>query len=285
MSEVTPFTLSFLKLHPQNAASVLEHLPVEDTVAFLEEIPLDLAAKTLELIAPQYAAQCFLIISNETCSRLMQEMKATSGLSLLRFLPASATQTILKNLLPEKKILLKKRLAYPQDLVGAWMDSDTPAVSETTLVGEIRKTLRLSKKAIDFAPCVVNPDGTVIGLLSLARLITAKESIPVSSILERDFKAISDRSTLQSVSSLPYWNNYEALPIVDKSNKFIGMLTLKSLNKALTVVKGGLASDQVESVLMDGVNAYVSTLSWLVKSAVASPIDSSLVAREEDYDR
>lgn len=285
MSEITPFTLSFLKLHPQNAASVLEHLPVEDTVAFLEEIPLDLAAKTLEVLAPQYAAQCFLIISNETCSRLMQEMKATSGISLLRFLPTSATQTILKNLLPEKKVLLKKRLAYPQDLVGAWMDSDTPAVSETTLVGEIRKTLRLSKKAIEYAPCVVNPDGTVIGLLSLARLITAKESIPVASILERDFKTISDRSTLQSVSSLPYWNNYEALPIVDKSNKFIGMLTLKGLNKALSVVKGGLASDQVDSVLMNGVDAYVSTLSWLVKSAIASPIDSSLVTREDDYDR
>ena len=280
-----PFTLSFLKLHPQNAASVLEHLPVEDTVAFLEEIPLDLAAKTLELLAPQYAAQCFLVISNETCSRLMQEMKATSGISLLRFLPTSATQTILKNLLPEKKVLLKKRLAYPRDLVGSWMDSDTPAVAETTLVGEIRKTLRLSKKAIEYAPCVVNPDGTVIGLLSLARLITAKESIPVASILERDFKAISDRSTLQSVSSLPYWNNYEALPVVDRKNRFIGMLTLKSLNKALAIIKGSLASDQMDSVLMNGVDAYVSTLSWLVKSAVALPIDSSLVTREEGYDR
>lgn len=83
MSEVTPFTLSFLKLHPQKAASVLERLPVEDTVAFLEEISLDLAAKTLEVLAPQYAAQCFLIIPNETCSELMQEMKATSGISLL----------------------------------------------------------------------------------------------------------------------------------------------------------------------------------------------------------
>jgi magnesium transporter len=285
MSEVTPFTLSFLKLHPQNAASVLEHLPVEDTVAFLEEIPLDLAAKTLEVLAPQYAAQCFLIIPNETCSRLMQEMKATSGISLLRFLPDSATQIILKNLLPEKKVLLNKRLVYPQNLVGAWIDSDIPAVSEATWVGEIRKTLRLSKKAIEYAPCVVNPDGTVIGLLSLARLITAKESIHVANILERDFKAISDRATLQSISSLPHWNNYEALPVIDRNSKFIGMLTLKILNKALAVVRGSLASEQADSVLMDGVNAYVSTLSWLVKSVAASPIDSSAEKREGGYDR
>ncbi len=285
MSETTPFTLSYLKLHPQSAANVLERLPVEDTVAFLEEIPLNLAAKILESLAPQYAAQCFLVCTNETCSRLMQEMKATSGISLLRFLPDSATNAILTNLLPDKKVLLKKRLTYPEDLVGAWMDSDTPAVSEATLVGEIRKSFRLSKKEIQYAPCVVNSDGTVLGLLSLAKLITAKESIPVTKILERDFKVISDRVTLQSIFSLPHWSYFEALPVVNSKNKFVGMLTLKSLNKALALVKGDRSSEQMDSVLMDGVNAYVSTLSWLVQSVAASPDASSKNLREASHDR
>lgn len=285
MSEVTPFTLSFLKLHTQNAANVLGRLPVEDTVAFLEEIPIDLAAKTLEVMVPQYVAQCFLILPNETCSRLMQGMKATSGISLLRFLPESTTKTILKNLLPDKKVLLNRRLAYPQDLVGAWMDSDTPAVSETTLVGDIRKSFRLSKKAVEYAPCVVRSDGTVVGLLSLARLITAKESIPVAKILERDFKAISERVTIQSVSSLPHWNSFEALPIVNKNNKFVGMLTLKSLNKALVMVNGNQDSEKMDSVLMDGISAYISTLSWLVQSVAVPSVDSSKDLREVNYDR
>ncbi len=179
MSEVLPFTLSFLKLHPQNAANVIERLPIEDTVAFLQEIPLSQAAKVLEVLAPQYAAQCFLIFSPEKCSELMQTMKVASGISLLRFMPSPATQTILKYLLPDQKALLRKRLAYPQDLVGAWMDSEVPAVSEYTLVGEIRKSLRMSKKAVDYAPAVVNPDGTVIGLLSLARLIISRAPLKI----------------------------------------------------------------------------------------------------------
>ncbi|MBC8283746.1 MAG: magnesium transporter [Nitrospinae bacterium] len=285
MNEVTPFTLSYLKLHPQSAANVLERLPVEDTVAFLEEIPLDLASRTLEFLAPQYAAQCFLVLPNETCSRLMQEMKATSGISLLRFLPDAATNAILKNLLPDKKVLLNRRLAYSQELVGAWMKSDIPAVSETACVRDIRKSLRLSKKSIEYAPCVINSDGTVLGLLSLARILTAKESIPVSKILEKDFKPISDRVTLQSVSSLPHWNNFEVLPIVNRKNQYIGMLTLKSLNKALAIVKGDRSSEHMDSVLMDGVNAYISTLSWLVQSVAASPETSSNELREDSYDR
>ena len=51
------------------------------------------------------------------------------------------------------------------------------------------------------------------------------------------------------------------------------MLTLKILNKAMAIVKGNPNSDQVDSVLMDGVSAYVSTLAWLVQSAVGSPIN------------
>jgi len=285
MSEVTPFTLSFLKLHPQNAANVLERLPAVDTIEFLQKLPVELAARTLEVLAPQYAAQCFLVIPPEKCSELMQKMKPTTGISLLRFMPHSATQTVLKHLLPDKVALIKKQLAYPQDLVGAWMDSDTPAVSETTLTGEIRKSLRLSKTAIEYAPCVVSPDGTVTGLLSLARLITAKDSIPVSKVMDRDFKKISDRATVRSISSLPHWDYFEALPVVDRRNKFIGMLPLKSLKKALAVTKGDFASDQIDSALMDGVNAYTSTLAWLVQSMTGASADSFPDSKESQNDR
>ncbi len=274
MSEITPFTLSFLKLHRQNAASVLERLPVEDTVAFLQEVPIDLAAKTLEVMAPQYVAQCFLIMPSETCSKLMQEMKATTGISLFRFMPSSAKQTILHQLLPDKKALVKRRLSYTQELVGAWMNSDNPPVSPTTLVGEVRKYLRLAKTEVAYAPCVVGKDGKVIGVLSLARLIVAKDSSAVSKIMESDFKVISDRATVKSISSLPHWERFDSLPIANRAGKFIGVLTLKDLNKALSVVKGGVSTEQMDSVLMDGVNAYVSTLSWLIQSVATPSADS-----------
>ncbi len=103
-------------------------------------------------------------------------------------------------------------------------------------------------------------------------------------ILERDFKVISDRVTLQSIFSLPHWNNFEALPVVNRKNKFVGMLTLKSLNKALALVKGDRSSEQMDSVLMNGVNAYVSTLSWLVQAVAASDA-SSKDLREANHDR
>ncbi len=285
MNEVIAFTANFLKLHPRNAANALESLPVEDTVELLKELPPDLAAKTLEVLAPQYAAQCFLKFPPEKCTEFLHSMKAYKGISLFRFIPNSMSKLILKELVPAKKALIKKKLSYPQNLVGAWMDSEIPAVTETTLVEQIRKTFRLAQKEIDYAPCVVDSHGTVIGTLHITKLIATKDSSPVSKIMERDFITLSDRATIRSVAPSPYWDRFEALPVVDGKSRFVGMLTLNNLNRAMAVSGDKTDSEQIDSVFMDGINAYISALKWLVGSATGASPDDSTTSKESRHDR
>ncbi len=285
MNEVTAFTINFLKLHPRNSANALESLPVEDTVELLKELPTDLAAQTLEILAPQYAAQCFLRFPPEKGTEFLNSMKAYKGISLFRFIPNSMSKVILKELVPEKKALIKKKLSYPSHLVGSWMDSEIPAVTETTLVEQIRKTFRLAKKEIDYAPCVVDSHGLVIGTLHIAKLITTKDSTPVSRIMERDFITLSDRATIQSVAPSPYWDRFEALPVVDGKSKFVGMLTLNNLNRAMAISGEKTDSEQMDSVFMDGIKAYISALKWLVGSVTGASPDSSTTHKESKYDR
>lgn len=285
MSEVHPFTLSFLKLHPEDAARALQSLPEKEVVEFLQTIPVDLAAKTLELVVPHFAAQCLLLMPPEDASRLMQQMKITQGISFLRFMPKKVTKKILKQMLPEKKVQIRKRLSYPKELVGAWMDFENPAITENMLVGEFKKSLRKSKKEIDYPPCVVRQSGVVAGVLNLTRLITARDSSPVSNIMERGLYEISDRSTVQSVARLPYWDRHDALPVVDGENKFLGMLTRKNLDKALSAVTNSRSAEAMDSVLMGGVEAYISTLSWLVQSMAAPSADIPSTRKQGSHGR
>jgi magnesium transporter len=275
MSEILPFTLSYLTRFPQNAASVFERMSVKETVAFLQEIPLAQATRVLETVSPQYASQCFFVFSSERSSELIQAMKTDAVISMLRLMPESARQTIFKGLLVKKRKQLKRSLAYPQDLVGAWMDSDMFSVSETALVGEVRKAIRLSKTEPEYSVYVIRSDGTVLGLLTLSRLIVAKDSIPVTKIIDRDFKVILDTVTMRSVYSLPHWDDFEALPVVNRKDKFVGMLSHKNLKKAFESVEGDSTLTNVDSVLIDGIEAYISTLKWLVQSITTSTVDTS----------
>ena len=273
MSEIPQLTLNFVTSHPREAAKALEQLAVEDTVAFIEQIPPETGSRLLGLLAPQYAGQCFLIIDPKSSAALMQGMRSTSTLSMLRLAPSATINSLLGLLSTDKKVLLEKRLSFPQNAVGAWMDSDIPPISETFLIGDIRRSLRSSKDVVEYAPCVVKADGTIAGLLSLSKLVTAKEGTRVSKIMTTDFKSVLDHDSLQSAASLADWDRFDALPITNRKGIFIGMLTQRNLKKGLSFSTGEGSSNQTDAILEDCVNAYTSALSWLVQAVISSPID------------
>lgn len=283
MSEIPQLTLNFVTSHPREAAKALEQLAIEDTVAFIEKIPPEMGSKLLDMMAPQYSGQCFLIIDPKLSATLVQGMKSASTVSMLRIAPSKAINSLLELLSPDKKVLLEKRLSFPQNSVGAWMDSDNPPVAETFLIGDIRRALRGSKSVAEYAPCVIKADGTIAGLLSLSKLAAAKEGSMVSKIMTTDFKPILERDSLQPAASLPDWDRFDALPVTNRKGIFVGMLTQKNLNKGLSFSTGG-ETNPTDSVLEDCVNAYTSTLSWLVQAVISSPVDP-IINRKAANDR
>ena len=88
MNEIPQFTLNFITNHPREAAKALEQLAIEDTVAFIEKIPPEMGSKLLDMMAPQYSGQCFLIIDPKLSATLVQGMKSTSTVSMLRIAPS-----------------------------------------------------------------------------------------------------------------------------------------------------------------------------------------------------
>lgn len=273
MSEIPQLTLKFATNHPRDAAKALEQLAVEDTVAFIEQIPPETGSRLLGLLAPQYAGQCFLIIDPRSSAALMQGMRSTSALSMLRLAPRATINSLLELLSADKKVFLEKRLSFPENSVGAWIDSDIPPILETLLIGDIRRSLRNSKDVIDYAPCVIRADGTIAGLLSLSKLVTAKEGTKVSKIMTTDFKSVLAHDSLQSVASLADWDRFDALPVTNRKGIFIGMLTQRNLKKGLSFSTGDESSNQTDAILEDCVSAYTSTLSWLVQAVLSSSID------------
>ena len=276
MHELPLLTLNFAENHPKEAAAVLQQLAVEDTASFLEKIPPELGSRLLDRLAPQYAGQCLSILNSQTSAALIQGMKTHSTLSMLRIIPEETTQSLLSLLTDDNKSLLLAGLAYPQNVVGSWMDSEIPPVTEKVLVVDIRKALRTKRKNVEYAPCVVKADGTIAGLLGLSRLAAAKGGTKISKLMDIHFQSIFDQDTLQSVAALTDWDRFDALPVKNRKGKYMGMLTQKNLLKGLSASMEGEIPQATDSILTECIHAYTSTLSWLVQAALATSTDSPL---------
>ncbi len=266
MDESLEFTLEYLKAHPGEAAKALQGLSAEETAVFLEEVPVENGARVLEQMSPVYAAQCLLIAKSETTLELLQKVRIVTGVSLLRLFPYSYVKPMLKNLQGDRKTLFKKRLSYPQDSVGAWMDSDCPTLTEGGTVGDARNLLRKSAKPVNHSICVLKVDGTVAGFLRLSRLVVESNKSQLAKIITVDLKPVSDQASLHAIASYLNWENFDALAVTNRKGSYLGVLTRNNLNKGIEFLQENYEPVNTDSIVLDVVKTYASTLSGLVQT-------------------
>ncbi len=260
------FTLGYVTAHTGEAAKVLQGLPVEQTSALLEEIPADTGARLLEKMSPAYAAQCLMVARTETMMELLQKIRIVSGVALLRLFPYALVPPLIKSLPAERKSAFKKRLSYPQDSAGAWMDSDCPTLQEGGTVGAARSSLRNSGKPIDHSLCVLKADGTVAGLLRLSKLVVARNKTDLARILTVDLKPVMDQASLQTIASYLNWENFDALAVTNRKGSYLGILSRTNLEKGLEFIQENYTPVNTDSIVLDVVKTYATTLSGLVQT-------------------
>ena len=270
MNESLEFTSVFLRKYPGQAAKVLESLPVEETAKFLDEIPVETGALVAERLSPQYAAQCLMISKSETTLGLLQNIKTVTGVSFLRLFPYSSVKPWLKNLPQDKNSEYKKRLSYPQDSVGAWMDSNYPTLPEGITVGQARSLLRNSGKSINHSLCVLREDGTVAGLLLLSKLLVAVNKTDLSKIITLDRKPVLDQASLLTLASKLKQEDFDTFAVTNRKGNYLGVLTRIHLENGLKFAEENHAPEQTDSIVLDVVKTYASTLSGLVQSILSS---------------
>lgn len=269
MSDVPKFTLAFLEKRPFEAARVLEQLPPERASALFQELSPAVGGKVLKKLLPDYSALCLKSISPSLAATLIQEIPTFTAATILRFMPDASVTAILESLPDKKRAPLTKQLAYPQNTVGAWMNSQTMGIPENLTVGEARKFIRQSGGRMDYQVYVVNNDRTLEGMIELAALAITKDSLPISKLLIKDIIPLSDRASLDRLKSLPAWERFEALPVINKKGRFLGVLTQSSIDKAFSTNDSSNNSLDLSSVLMDLTKTYVSTLSLLVEGIMS----------------
>jgi len=268
MNEFMPFAISYLDKHTEKATRVLHSLPVENTLAFLESIPPKVGVRVIEKLPPQYTIQCLLELSPERSAVYLGAAKTLTGAGLLRMLPGSFRRAALSMLPEAKRGFINKQLSYPKNVIGAWMDPDCPRISIDSSVGQVRQLLRKAKNEVNHSIPVIGQGGRLEGLLSLPRLARSRAKYNVGKIMTRDAVPFLDRGLLTEASAAGDWDRFDAYPVINPEEEFIGLLTRKSLERGLRSLTGEDKEVENHSLALDGLHAYTLAVQNLVKALV-----------------
>lgn len=250
---------AFADSEPEAAARALESLPGEDAALFLAELEPEVAARVVDEMSHGSAARRLALIDTDRAARVLEALGSRGCVTILRVCAPEPRRALLATLPPRLVQHYRRSLAYTLDAVGAWIEYDVPAMAAHRSVGEALQVLRQRGKADDSAVFVLRSAQLYGGAVSLARLLQAAPDAPLSRVMDRGLRPLSDAQDVDEVEHLDDWDHWSVLPVTAPDGSLLGGLSRAGLRRALHSVYPQAPSAQPESLLAHLFTAYLHT--------------------------
>lgn len=271
----TRLTYEYLRNHPDDAARVLERLPVDAVSALVAAVPARLAAPVLGAMLPFAAGRCLAHLPPQEAGALIAQLRPARAAAMLRQLDDAQNEAIHEHVPSVHAARIRRLRSYPDDTVGAWVDSDVVALSGNDTVAEAQDHLRAQPDLDVHQLYIVDERRRLLGTATIGALLRGEASRKLASLSRPVTDSVSTRMSVSVARRHRGWSGIGALPVLEPSGEFVGELRLGSLQHAGTGT--GTASQGAWLQLLDTLaSGYFAT---------AADVIRSLVSRSEPRDR
>lgn len=233
MPEVKGLSTAFAESHPVEAAHVLETLPAADTAAFVAALAPRLAAPILRHMGPPYAARVIAMLEEETVTAVIQLVGPQAAARVVQQMPNDRQLQLLARLPVGTSIAIRLLVGYPRGTCGAHMDPWPLALAPDMAAADALEQIRKFDGELGDCLFVTNGQRRLVGVLALGDLVRAGSREPLSAIMRPVTHTVSALASVSLVAAHPGWDEFHALPVVERENRLVGGLHRRALNAAL----------------------------------------------------
>ncbi len=230
------------ELHASDLAELIDGLPDESSIALLGALPEATAAAALDAIHGARRADLFQGVDRARAARIADSMSPDERADLFQSLPEEVRADLLTRMPKAASADVRELLQYPENTAGGRMTTDyvtlPPHLTVERAIEEVRRIAE-QKETINEV-YVVDPNGTLLGALSLRALVLARAGQPLSAVMDADVVSVPPEMDQEDVARL--FDHYEllAVPVVDQTRKMLGIVTVDDV---VTVLKQEQAED------------------------------------------
>ena len=220
----------------------LDHQNISDVAELVYEYP-DYESQIIANMSVHRAASVFKILEFPTQKRiikilppntiasLLNELPADDRTDFLEELPSNVVRELIKLLDPEERKITLSLLGYPENSIGRLMTPDYVYVYPENTIEEVFATIRKYGKDSETINIiyVINDKGELLDDIRIRDFILNPPDKKVSDLMDDrviSLNAYDDQETANEVFKM---NNRVALPVVSKSNKLLGIVTIDDI--------------------------------------------------------
>ncbi|RMF10952.1 MAG: magnesium transporter [Candidatus Neomarinimicrobiota bacterium] len=191
---------------------IIQHGDLED---FIPEMDESILANLLEDKSPE------LIVD------LLRKLDSSDRAEILNMLEEEKATAVMNLLHLEEVEEVEEFLAYPEDSAGAMMYTDVFALHEDTRAQDAIMTLQDQEDAeMVFYLYVIDDDNHLVGVISLRDLVTTPPETLLKDIMIKHVHSVRPETDQEEVARIVSRYNYLAVPVVDKENHLLGIVTV-----------------------------------------------------------
>ena len=211
---------------PVDLADILEELDPAQRFAVFGELNTEHASDTLEEIDPSVQRQLVSQLRKERAAQLINEMTPAQAADVLSALPANEADDILALLdvkyLKKIKTILKQQEAKIMDFATVDFLKFGPEKTVAQVEEDYSKA-SVGKDVISYI-YVTGEGDKLLGVVDLKDLLLADDNLTLKDIMVEASVSLDPASNIKQAYHLFKRYGFNALPIVDKQEKIIGVI-------------------------------------------------------------
>lgn len=214
-------------MHPSDAARILEGLEVDELAAVLAHMPDDLERDLFGYLSPELQDDYVDGAGRERVQHVLRGMLSDDRAEFLDRLDESVRRKLIPLLSAAAREDLLRRDTFDEGQVGAILSTEYAVLSPTATARSAISALRRqapSKETIYYS-YVLDRGGRLVGFVSLRNLILTPPEAKIEQVMKRDLVSITAEADQEEAARLIRDYDLIALPVVDASNKLVGIVT------------------------------------------------------------
>ena len=272
-------------------AELLSDMPDNAPAMLFRLMPKELAADTFVEMDPDMQEALIKSFSDTELKGVLNELYMDDAVDLVEEMPANVVRRILAQADPDMRKSINELLKYPEDSAGSIMTTEfvalRPHMTAADAITSIRRT-GMDKETVNTC-YVIDQHRTLLGVVTLRTIVMAREEETMEELMEENVVSVSTLEDQETVARMFSDYNLNVLPVVDKENRMVGIVTV---DDAIDVMEEEATEDISKMAAITPTDKpylktsvltlYKSRIPWLLLLMLSATFTSMIITHYEE---
>lgn len=275
---------------PEDVATIIQEMEDKSGPLIFRLLPKKIAADAFIEMESDFQEALIRGFSDNELTAILDELYVNEAVDIVEEMPANVVDRILTHVDADTRKAINQILQYPENSAGSIMTTEYVSLRLGTTVGQAINLIRRNgtdKKS--FYTCYVTQNKKLIGRLSVKDLLLAKDDdIKIDDLMKTNVISVNTHADQEEVAQIFSKYNFMALPVVDKENRMVGII---SFDDAIDVLEdettedieimGGMTPSDKTYLKASPFNLYKHRIGWLMLLMVSATFTGMIITNFE----